>query len=483
MKIRILRKLILSSAAVVILIAISVMPLSAEFIFLKDGSIVEGKIISDAAASVTISTQDKKQKKILRSDIMRILYTKLNMSKIYIQKRDGKGIVAFIVDEDQETYTFRKELNSPDEFILKRIDVLFLADRNPSGLQVEGAPDTDRVSIFWLPPYDEVKKYNIYMKKNDKDMYELLDSESGKSYTIKNLTPGTTYYLTVKSVDRDNNESAPSNELKVKTKYLPPVITSSEESPDGGINIAWNEMKDQYGKALNYRVYGTKDKKREIISELKKAAYTLKDPDSYSRVEIAASDDQGDESEPVFFTNGTSRIYLEFDPGVIIPFDKLGEMYRPGYGGMINLTKRGLFLNDFKAGIGAGFYYLPGKNLLDESKPEYHRAMMAPLLLNTAYRINIADSFSFFPALSMGAAYLNITYMYKDTDIIIETGNHKKTETSKNFIDPMFTAGLGIEYRLTESFSISVLGEYGMFIERSGPLSFAIAGVGLNYRF
>ncbi|HPA71331.1 MAG TPA: hypothetical protein PKY31_03625, partial [Spirochaetota bacterium] len=138
-----------------ILLIIGIMTLSLameirpEVIFLKDGSLVQGSVTQDAAEYITVRKEDNKTEKILRKDIMRILYTKLNMGKIYVQKRDGKGLTAFIVDEDQESYTFRKELHSPAEFTLKRVDVLFIADRNPSGLK--GEAETDRARLEWFP--------------------------------------------------------------------------------------------------------------------------------------------------------------------------------------------------------------------------------------------------------------------------------------------------------------------------------------------
>ena len=120
------------------LFAASVMPLHAEFIFLKDGSIIDGQIIKDAPASITVRDKEKKVKTIPRNNIMRILYTELKMGKVYIQKRDGESIVAFIVDEDRNTYTIRTNRYKPLEIILKRIDILFIAEKNPSGLKVDG---------------------------------------------------------------------------------------------------------------------------------------------------------------------------------------------------------------------------------------------------------------------------------------------------------------------------------------------------------
>ena len=103
-------KFITSALLWAAIILFNIIPLSAESIFLKDGSIIDGTIISDGASSVMVRLADRKTKQIPRSEIMRILYTELKMGKIYIQKRDGKGIVAYMVDEDRESYTFRMEL-------------------------------------------------------------------------------------------------------------------------------------------------------------------------------------------------------------------------------------------------------------------------------------------------------------------------------------------------------------------------------------
>lgn len=119
--------------------------LFGEYVFLKDGQIREGTIVSENAASVVLRTADKKREVIQRRNIMRLLYTELYMGRVYVQKADGKGIVGYMVDEYRKTYTFRKELYRPEEFSLKDEEMLFIARRNPSGLQ--GEPETDRIRL------------------------------------------------------------------------------------------------------------------------------------------------------------------------------------------------------------------------------------------------------------------------------------------------------------------------------------------------
>ncbi len=467
-------------SAFVIFTAISELPLKAEAVFLKDGSIVTGTITADSAVSVDIRINDKTVKQIPRGSIMRILYTKLKMGKIYIQKRDGKGVVAFMVDEDQDTYTFRKELYKPEEFVLNRSQVLFISEKNPSGLQVIDKVGIDRVSLMWEPPYDAVKIYKVYIKKNDKDKYELIDSTWSKSIKLKNLKSNTNYFIIVTSVDTDDYESSPSNELKIKTKNNPPsepVITSSGDIKSEERNVIWNPSADVDGKVEKYRIYGTKNKKREMIAEIRKTEYILKNGLNYSRVEIAAVDDSNDESDPARVELSIKDTTLGCYPGMIIPLGKMGEMYNTGYGGMFNYTGRNILINRFEAGIGIGFYYAKGKEIIKDNKPEYLNYMLVPLFINSGYRIELPYNFSFTPMLSFGGAYTRMTYIRRDSITLNEV------EKTKSFIDPVVKCGLAIEYNITDSISLSLSGEYGMFVEKDGPVDFIIAGIGVGYRF
>jgi len=108
------------SGIIIFIILIIPALLHAEYVFLKDGSIVKCKIENETAASITVRLADGKQRVINPKDVMRILFTELYMGKIFINKTDGTIIEAYMVDEDQTTYTFRKDLYKPQEFVLKR---------------------------------------------------------------------------------------------------------------------------------------------------------------------------------------------------------------------------------------------------------------------------------------------------------------------------------------------------------------------------
>ena len=145
------RLFIIGLSLIILLIMFIVLPDAArgEFIFLKDGKIIKGTIISDEAETI-VARVNGKTRRIRRKTIMRILYTDLKMGKVYIQMRDGTSRIAYIVDEDRMSYICREELYSPKEFVLKRSAVLFVAEKNPSGLKGDSASDSIRLE--WLPP-------------------------------------------------------------------------------------------------------------------------------------------------------------------------------------------------------------------------------------------------------------------------------------------------------------------------------------------
>jgi len=408
---------------------------------------------------------------------MRILYTKLKLGKIYIQKRDGEGLVAFMVDEDQESYTFRKDLYKPAEFVLNRSDVLFISEKNPSGLKVDGEIGTDRVSLVWLPPYDDVKKYNIYMTKNKNGKYEVIDSVRGKSVTLKNLTSNTTYFFVVTSVDRDDYESSPSNELKITTKNILPEKPDGikfEDTGSGSKKITWEASSDPDGKVEKYRIYGVVDGKRELISEVKKTEYVLKKASSYDDIEIAAVDDRDGESADMKIRK---YAFIGFHPGVIFPLGKFGEMYGPGYGGEISLTGRNLLFENFEGGISLGFYSLQGKDLLDKKNKDYDRMMFAPAYLTAGYNLGLSYRFSIKPVLSFGGAYIDMKYYDRNKVVENEDDQHLRK------FEAAFKAGLTAEYRLTDTLSFSAGCEYGAVVEKSGLLSFIVGNACIAYYF
>jgi hypothetical protein len=458
-----IRKTLISLSCALLFVALAELPLSAEFIFLKTGEIIEGSIIVDGANSITIRTIDKKNQKILRNDILRILYTKLNMGKIYIQKRDGKGMEAYIVDEDQDSYTFRSVLNNPEEFTIKRSAILFIADKNPSGL--EGEAGTESISLKWLPPYNKVKQYNIYIKSSVKEKFMPADTTGGQTLTIKKLKSNTTYWFIVTAADSDNYESMPSNELMIATKNIKPdtpkIISSIRDfSPDKTttiLKINWAESHDNDGRVVKYRIYCTRDKKRVMTGELTNREFVLTDAKAYDRIELVSVDDRGDESESAFLSYG-DEMHLFFSPGILIPMSKFGKLSRTGFGGAVGFTHQDMFIDNLEGGVKAGFYYLSGKDKIGTNIIKTERIYFVPITMHAGYRFRLSESMSVIPYLAAGAAYMDMPYT-KNIESLPEK-RHLKT------FGPIAGAGISFKYATSDSFYFGLSAEYATLISK-----------------
>jgi hypothetical protein len=461
--------------AVILFLAASTQ-LFAEYVFLKNGEIIKCSIVADSANMVIIKDENNKQQKIPRNDIMRILYTDLKVGKIYIQKRDGKGLVAYLIDEDREKYIFRKEFNNPEEFTIMRKEVLFMADKNPSGLQPDGEPEAHIVKLKWLPPYDPVKKYNLYTKTDSKGKYDLTATAKGTTVVLKDLKSNTTYYMIITAVDSLGNESEPSNEIKISTKNIPPekpVVVSIMKAGSGEKKIIWNPSNDPDGKVEKYRIYGSVNGKREKVAEIKPTEYDLTDAIHYEKVELVALDDRGDESEAVTIIGG--NVSLDFTPGVIVPLGTFGKMFNIGYGGDLSLRQQNMFFHNLEGGVFLGFYYLPGKDLLETKNKNYKSLMFVPLYATAGYHIGIGDRFSIKPVLSLGGTYIDMNYT--DRNRVDGQNRHLR------IFEASFKAGVSAEYWYSDSLTILAGSEYGAVIEKSGLLSFVLINAGIGYSF
>jgi hypothetical protein len=91
-----------------------VLPAFSESIFLRDGSIVEGVIQKETDRETRVLKKTGEIVIIPRKNIIRTLVSEDYKTKMYIMKTDGNEIAAYIVEEDNERYICRHELNSPE---------------------------------------------------------------------------------------------------------------------------------------------------------------------------------------------------------------------------------------------------------------------------------------------------------------------------------------------------------------------------------
>jgi hypothetical protein len=227
------------SAFLILFFIITVIPLRAELVFLNDGSIIEGEIITNTRESITVKDNEARLYKIQRDNILKTRPS-IKPGKVYIQKRNGDGISAYIVEEDKTFYTLRKELDNPNEFIINKSDVIFISKLAPSN--VTGFLGANQINLTWTKPQNAVKHYKVYYSTGKNEKYKLDGITSENSYTLRNIYGDKTYYIIVTSVGIDNSESPPSNELRIKTEINPPSaqqkdLDEKESQPAADLNL------------------------------------------------------------------------------------------------------------------------------------------------------------------------------------------------------------------------------------------------------
>jgi hypothetical protein len=236
MKLRIFTILILS-------LIITAQPLKGELIFLNDGTIIEGKITSDIEESITVEDKDSIFYEIQRSDILKISQS----GKVYIQKRNGEGISAYIIDEDKTFYTLITELDDADEFTIKKSDILFISNLTPAN--VKGESESSAIYLTWTKPAVSVKYYKVYYSTGKNEKYKLDGTTTDNSYALKNVLNNKTYYIIVTSIGMDGSESPPSNELKLTVNWAVDDYAEPEEP------VAQNKTIDRFKFAMSVKPF------------------------------------------------------------------------------------------------------------------------------------------------------------------------------------------------------------------------------------
>jgi len=452
--------------------------LFGEYVFMKDGQIREGTIIAENAASVVLRTAEKKREVIPRRDIMRLLYTELYMGRVYVQKADGKGIVGYMVDEDRKTYTFRKELYRPEEFTLKREEVLFIARRNPSGLQ--GEAETDRIRLKWQPPYNQVDTYKIYLKGPADPKFRVLDDTGSRRFTVEDLKSNTEYMLYVTAVAREGDESMPSNEITVKTKNIPPPAPENVRVHDGRtanvrigstgkIIMQWDPVRDVDGTVKEYRIYNVRNDPPVRIGTAAVPSYGL--PANYSdmRVAVRAVDNNGDEGdERVLFTE--SWLHLRFGATGAVPYNTLGELVDYGYGGTAGIYVSGLLFSAFAFGVDGGYVRWACSH--DRLCGMY----MVPVSFWAGLRFRLFERLVILPGVHGGMVGLNSQYECTGSD------GCTLEQRDKTGWDGLAGGSLSLEWDMNERFFLFLRGEYTVIIEKdeNQPFAAVTAGIGVH---
>ncbi|HPB82987.1 MAG TPA: fibronectin type III domain-containing protein [Spirochaetota bacterium] len=454
--------------------------LFGEYVFLKDGQIREGTIVSENAASVVLRKADKKREVIQRRDIMRLLYTELYMGRVYVQKADGKGVVGYMVDEDRKTYTFRKELYRPEEFTLKREEVLFIARRNPSGLQ--GEPETDRIRLKWQPPYNQVDTYKIYLKGPADPKFRVVDDTGARRFTVEDLKSNTEYKLYVTAVAREGDESTPSNEITVKTKNIPPPAPENVRLQKGDTGhvrgdtagkkiLQWDPVRDVDGTVKEYRVYNNNSNPPVRIGTVRETVFEIPPGLDEKDIAVFSVDDMGYQSGGYGSLPLSAGFVLEFSGWYILPRGALGDLIGSGYGGLGKLMFPDVFISHLSIGITGGYWIFSGEH------EDVDSSYIVPALVSCGYRFALFGGLSLVPEVNGGYAYIGIKYKKYDMTTIL------RENSEKSAFEPMALGALTLAYSINGMMHVFAGGGYGVLFESSGLQKMITFSVGLNVMF
>jgi hypothetical protein len=98
-------------------------PAFGEYVFLKDGTIIPSKVISETDTQTKIQA-DGITRTIPRSEILRVRYDADFYNCIYLKKRDGGILSGYIVEDMADSYILREKLESPDEIKIEKQIIL-----------------------------------------------------------------------------------------------------------------------------------------------------------------------------------------------------------------------------------------------------------------------------------------------------------------------------------------------------------------------
>ena len=463
-----------------------------EYVFLKDGSIIEGAIISESSASVTIRDTQKKVLRIQRDNILRLLYTDIYMGKVYVQKNTGEVIACYMVDEDRESYTFRMDLYKPKEFKVLRDDVLFIARGNPTRLKVEGNPKIFEVDLTWFPPYTKVKGYNIYLKTKDDAEFKLHSSCKKNIETVKNLKSNTEYEAMVKAIDADDEESLPTNKIKFKTANRPPDAPTETVLKNTAVKgepveftLTWNEAVDHDGEVVSYKVYRKIEKEVKLIAEFDKKKKGYKPELKFDKNDyvdflyITVIDDLGAESERKTVYGAVRK---EFDLGVnAVGAYAIGDMANLtdyGYGAEIRGNFSNFFIKNLEFGFNIQCINFNTADDYNSNNVRLNQLLFMPVTVYGGYTFRPFSWLRIAPLLHAGASVVMLDYdIYEDSE----------TEDDSENVSGMIyrgAAGIEVSARIDAGNKVYVEMKLGaMGIIESAVFPYAVCSLGAGYRF
>lgn len=439
----------------------------AEFIFKKDGAIIKGKIVSDEATTLSVKKESGAVEQIYRKDIMRIIYTELYLGKVYARLTSGEVIEGYQIDEDRDSYFFRKNIYKPEEFTIPRKKVMFIARTNPTDLK--GFASTEQIKIEWSPPFKPAKYYKIYVRdvKGKEEKFTVAGETADLTFKLKKLRKSWSYELYATAISDTGEESLPSEKIVVNTLPNPPekLVLTEALSKDGKkvtLTFSWKDVADPESRVKSYVIHEIIDEQKKKQGSSAGGGFVIKDYLAEGRhyFSLAAVNDLGTESDDLrAIYDAGYKIYARATGSFLYPMGIMHTMASSGFGCLAG-AGLGLSGKNYSFGLESGL-------LLFNPAEEIKSMIMIPVLLEIDYRIPLVHAFSFRLALKAGGSYDMIQYLVHDkTDPLITS------TTNKSGFDPMVGAGGYLHYTVTERMDVFCGADYSAIFQKSGRMMF-----------
>jgi len=171
------------------------------------------------------------------------------------------------------------------------------------------------------------------------------------------------------------------------------------------------------------------------------------------------------------------KTHIEISPLGFIPLDKLGEITKPGGGGMFSLIRDDFLNSGFSSGLQVGFFNTGERDEIDAEGITTHSFKITPFAVTTGYPFKFFSNLSVTPTLAIGGAYINTEYTTRDLVTLEDT-----EKTSKG-VDPMISGDLSLDYLISGSLILGIKAGYTVLFENDMKLQYSTCGINTGIRF
>lgn len=155
----------------------------SESIFLKNGEIIEGSVTKEDKDQLYIKQADANIKILDHVSILRILYSYDYKKRMHIYLKSGEILEGHIVDENIDFYIYRTDLNSNQEFKIKKSMVKVISEGTLTQVDFGLKIQTGSGALAAAGIYFQIKAFELFLAPGI--IYVDQDEETYKAMPFK----------------------------------------------------------------------------------------------------------------------------------------------------------------------------------------------------------------------------------------------------------------------------------------------------------